>query len=173
MSAQGAWHDSHPTKDIWFTECSGSVGSSFAGDLAWNARNLLIGATRNWAKSVLLWNLVLDQNSGPKNGGCDKCRGVLTVDLSANPPSVEKNVEYFVLAHAAKFVEPGAVRIDTNAGSAGGIQNVAFRNPDGSIVMLVSNDSATAAATFTVEWRGKTIAYSLPKQSLATLRWRP
>jgi hypothetical protein len=32
---------------------------------------LLVGATRNYASTVLLWNIALDQNGGPKkDGGC-------------------------------------------------------------------------------------------------------
>ncbi len=68
VSAQSQVKQAYPSKDIWFTECTGSVGSSFAGDLVWNAENLLIGATRNWARGITLWNLALDQNSGPQNG---------------------------------------------------------------------------------------------------------
>ena len=64
-SAQSNVETAFPAKDIWFTECSGTVGSTFAGDLVWQAEHLLIGATRNWARSVSLWNLALDQNSGP------------------------------------------------------------------------------------------------------------
>src|SRR5262249_30148649 len=96
-STQGAVEAAYSTKGIWFTECSGTVGSSFAGDLVWNVHHLLIGATRNWARSVSLWNLALDQNSGPTNGGCMNCRGVVTIDSSVSPVAIRFNVEYYVL----------------------------------------------------------------------------
>jgi glucosylceramidase len=169
VSAQLQLHANHPDKDIWFTECSGTVGSSFAGDLAWNARNLVIGAVRNWARGVTLWNIALDQNSGPKNGGCDKCRGVVTVDTSVTPMKVTRNVEYYVLAHAAKFVRAGARRIDSTSG-AGGILSVAFRNPDGSIAAIVLNDGA-AVSDFSVSLNGRSFVHTLPPQSLATFVW--
>src|ERR1035441_1677036 len=102
VSAQSQVKQAYPAKDIWFTECSGTVGSSFAGDLAWNAENLLIGATRNWARGVTLWNIALDRDSGPQNGGCNACRGVVTVDGSVSPPQITRNVEYYVLGHLGK-----------------------------------------------------------------------
>jgi glucosylceramidase len=170
VSAQSQLHAKHPDKDIWFTECSGTVGSSFAGDLAWNARNLIIGATRNWARGVTLWNLALDQKSGPQNGGCTNCRGVVTIDFSTTPPNVTRNVEYYVLAHAAKFIQPGAVRIDS--ANAGSILNVAFQNPDGSIALVVLNDGS-AATDFAVSWHGQTFLHTVPTQSLVTFLWRP
>ena len=84
-SAQSTVKAAFPAKDIWFTECSGITSTTFAGDLVWNAEHLLIGATRNWARSVSLWNLALDQNSGPKNGTCSNCRGVVTIDDRVSP----------------------------------------------------------------------------------------
>ena len=171
VSAQSTVEAAYPTKGIWFTECSGTVGSSFAGDLQWNAENLLIGATRNWARSISLWNLALDQNSGPKNGGCTNCRGVVTIDDSTSPATITNNVEYYVLGHLAKFVVPGAYRIDSNTFGQGGIEDVAFQNPDGSIVLLVLNAGGNTG-TFTVSWTGQNFTYSLAAGAVATFRWK-
>ncbi|HLV86903.1 MAG TPA: glycoside hydrolase family 30 beta sandwich domain-containing protein [Candidatus Sulfotelmatobacter sp.] len=170
-SAQSTVHTAYPGKDLWFTECSGTVGSNFAGDLVWNSQNLLIGATRNWARSVSLWNLALDQNSGPKNGGCSNCRGVVTVDASTSPATITHNVEYYVLAHLSKFVVPGAVRIDSNPSTGGGIEDVAFQNPDGSIVLFVLN-AGSGSQPFAVNWNAMYFNYTLPAQSVATFMWK-
>lgn len=170
-SAQSTVETAFPAKDIWFTECSGTVGSSFAGDLVWNAEHLLIGATRNWARSVSLWNLALDQNSGPKNGTCSNCRGVVTIDDGVSPANITFNVEYYILGHLGKFVIPGAHRIDSNTFGAGSIEDVAFQNPDGSIVLLVLN-SAGNAGTFTVTSKGQSFTYTLPAGAVATFSWK-
>src|SRR5215472_8953539 len=163
--------DAFPHKGIWFTECSGTVGSNFAGDLVWNAHTLLIGAIRNWGRSVSLWNLALDRNSGPQNGGCSKCRGVVTVDTTTSPATVTNNVEFYVLGHLSKFVVPGAHRIDSSIPDSGGIEDVAFQNPDGSIVLLVLNGN-NASHGFAVNWKGAYFNYTLPAQSVATFVWR-
>ena len=169
--AQSTVETAFPAKDIWFTECSGITSSTFAGDLVWNAEHLLIGATRNWARSVSLWNLALDQNSGPKNGTCSNCRGVVTIDDSVSPANVTFNVEYYILGHLGKFVVPGAYRINSNTFGAGSIEDVAFQNPDGSIVLLVLN-SASGAAAFTVSSKGDSFNYTLPAGALATFAWK-
>jgi glucosylceramidase len=170
-SAQSTVKTAFPTKDIWFTECSGITSTTFAGDLVWNAEHLLIGATRNWARSVSLWNLALDQNSGPKNGTCFNCRGVVTIDDSVSPANVTFNAEYYILGHLGKFVVPSAHRIDSNTFGAGSIEDVAFQNPDGSIVLLVLN-SAGNAGTFTVSSKGQSFNYTLPAGALATFSWK-
>jgi glucosylceramidase len=170
-SAQSPVKAAFPAKDIWFTECSGITSTTFAGDLVWNAEHLLIGATRNWARSVSLWNLALDQNSGPKVGTCSNCRGVVTIDDSVSPAQVTFNVEYYILGHLGKFVVPGAHRIDSNTLGAGSIEDVAFQNSDGSIVLLVLN-SARNPATFTVSFKGQSFTYTLPAGALATYSWK-
>jgi len=171
VSAQSQVKTAYADKDIWFTECSGTVGSSFAGDLVWNSEHLLIGATRNWARAVSLWNVALDQNSGPTNGGCLTCRGVVTIDDSTSPATITYNVEYYVLGHLGKFVVPGAHRIASNTFGAGSIEDVAFQNPDGSLALFVLN-SAAASTAFTVRWKAQTFNYTLPGQSMATFTWK-
>jgi glucosylceramidase len=170
-SAQSTVETVFPNKDIWFTECSGITSSAFAGDLVWNAEHLLIGATRNWARSVSLWNLALDQDSGPKNGTCMNCRGVVTIDDSVSPANVTFNVEYYILGHLGKFVVPGAHRIGSNTFGAGSIEDVAFQNPDGSIVLLALN-SASSTGTFTVSFNGQSFNYTLPAGAVATFSWK-
>jgi glucosylceramidase len=170
VGAQSTVHDAYPDKDIWFTECSGTVGSDFAGDLVWNTENLLIGATRNWARGITLWNIALDQDSGPTNGGCMGCRGVVTIDTRTAPATITRNVEYYALGQLSRFAAGGARRIDSNSFASGGIEDVAFRNPDGSIVLLVLNPAATTQA-FSVGWHNTRFDYSLPAQSVATFVW--
>lgn len=172
VGAQSTVHDAYPDKDIWFTECSGTVGSDFANDLVWNAANLLIGATRNWARGITLWNLALDQDSGPTNGGCMGCRGVVTIDTRTSPATITRNVEYYALGQLSRFVVDGARRVQSNSFVNGGIADVAFRNPDGSIVLLALNPSSSTQS-FSVAWHDTRFDYSLPAQSVATFVWAP
>ncbi|EWM18493.1 RICIN domain-containing protein [Kutzneria sp. 744] len=165
-SAQSAVHDQYPNKDIFFTECSGTEsGNTFADSLLWQGRNLAVGATRNWARSVSLWNMALDNNHGPVIGSCGNCMGLVTV----NGGSVTYNADYYVLGHLAKFVKPGAVRINSTAQNQGGIENVAFRNPDGSIALVAVNSGGTQ--NFQVSYGGQSFGYSMPAGSMATFTW--
>jgi glucosylceramidase len=167
VTAQSELHERFPGKGIWLTECSG--GEWQKGDLLEQTMELIIGATRNWAKSVVLWNLVLDQNHEPFLGGCKTCRGVVTIDHSASPPRIVPNVDFTAMAHVSKFLAPGAVRIESNTFGQGSLESVAFGNPDGSIVLIVLNSGG--AATFNIGWRKKYITYRLDPNAVATFRW--
>ena len=169
VSAQDALHARFPDKEIWETECSG--GEWQHGNLLKDQLQLVIGTTRNWAKSVVLWNLALDQDHGPHLGGCNNCRGVVTIDTTASPSKTSTTVDYVALGHFSKFVLPGATRIESNSTSSA-LPNVAFRNLDGSIALITLN-SSSAALPFTLQWAGRTLTYELEAGSAATFRWRP
>ena len=168
VSAQTVVHDAHPDKDAYFTECSGGEWApNFADNLKWFVRTLIIGATRDWAKGVILWNLALDDQHGPHTGGCGNCRGVVTITSGG---AVTRNVEYYALGHASRFVRPGARRIASTS-FAGDLETVAFRNPDdGSKALIVVNTTAQER-TFAVRWSGQSFRYVLPAGAVVTFSW--
>jgi len=170
VTAQTAVHDSFPGVDTYFTECSGGEWAPKFGDnLVWNVRTLIIGATRNWARGVLFWNLALDESHGPHLGGCGNCRGVVTIDSKSG--EVTRNVEYYALAHASRFVRPGARRIWSST-AVEGLESVAFRNPDRTTVLIVVNTGPPGDdRRFKVRSHGRALEYALPAGAVATLRW--
>ncbi len=170
VRVQAALHDARPDKETWFTECSGGQWApQWDKNLMYFMRTLVIGTTRGWAKGVLLWNLALDENHGPHLGGCRDCRGVVTIDSRSG--QVTRNVEYYALAHASRFVRPGARRIASSSGHDD-LDTVAFRNRDGVLALLVAN-SASQARRFSVRVDGRSFSYSLPGMSVATFVWKP
>ncbi len=170
--AQNAVHDLDGSIPIYFTECSGgSFAPVFADNLAFDLENEVISVLRNWGQSVVFWNMALDQNGGPTvEHGCTNCRGVVTIDTSTSPATVSRNVEYYVLEHLSKFVQTGAYRIASNSYGHSSLEDVAFKNPDGSIAVLVFN-SAANPSTFNLNWSGETASYTLPAGAAATLLW--
>lgn len=164
-------HGAHPDKDVWLTECSGGEWAPVWRErLPWTVRHLIIGATRHWARGVQMWNLALDENHGPHLGGCKDCRGVVTIDTATG--AVTRNLEYYALAHASKFVRAGAQRIASSAGSDG-LDNVAFRNADDGSIVLIVNNSAASDKRFSVRAAGLTVQLSLARESVATYVWTP
>ena len=172
VAAQSKVHDAYPDKEVWFTECSGGEWMpKFDETLAWMTKDLVIGATRNWARGVLLWNLALDPRHGPHLGGCGDCRGVVTID-PASGSVVSRNVEYYVLGHASRFVRPGARRIASDSGVAD-IDTAAFLNSDGTIAVIVLNGAKEKRElTLTQGTQGaQTYRLSLPAGAVATVVW--
>jgi glucosylceramidase len=164
-------HEEFPQKDEWVTESSGGTwqtGTIFADEAA-----ELIAVMRNWSRSYVLWALATDQNHGPVVGGCDTCRGLVTIDIS-NPdkPQVKPELDFFVLGQASKFLQAGAVRIASDEPAETTLKDVAFRNPNGTVVLYALN-AGKAAQGFRIGFRGKTAATTLPAGAVATFVWKP
>lgn len=146
-------HKAHPDKNLYFTEQWVGAPGNLAGDLAWHTKYLTIGAPRNWAKTVLEWNLSSAPDLKPHTdrGGCDQCLGAITIKID----NILRNPAYYVIAHASKYILPGSIRIDSNEPE--GLPNVAFKRPDGKIVVLILNESKESKS-FAVnhkEWSGE------------------
>ena len=158
-------HEAFPDKHLYFTEQWVGAPGNMAGDLAWHVRTLIIGATRNWCRNVLEWNLAADPASDPHtDGGCDRCLGTITIDGN----KITRNPAYYILAHASKFVRPGSVRINSNLPDK--LPNVAFQTPDGKKVLIVLNDNKTAQE-FSIKFKGKTVTISLESGAVGTYVW--
>ncbi|HEV2637969.1 MAG TPA: glycoside hydrolase family 30 beta sandwich domain-containing protein [Actinocrinis sp.] len=170
---QSRLHDRFPDKDVYFTECSGSRGSvdsdakAFADTLRWHASNVVIGATRHWARTVVTWNLALDPSGGPHANGYTDFSGLITIE---DDDSFTLNAEYYALAHLSRFVRPGARRVESRTRTGGDLMSVAFRDEDGTIALLLhnTNDDTRHAE---LRWNGRRAALTLPGGSLATLTW--
>lgn len=167
VSAQGPVHDAYPDKDAWLTECSGGNWSpKFAEVLGWMTDQLIIGASNNWSRGTLLWNLALDPEHGPHTGGCSDCRGVVTIDPGTG--AITRNVEYYVLGHASRFIVPGARRV-ASLNRSGGVEAAGFLNPDGSRVAILYRKSGDGAVTIALD--GVRYQVLLAKGSVATMTW--
>ncbi|WP_027149819.1 glycoside hydrolase family 30 protein [Methylobacter tundripaludum] len=158
-------HQLYPEMKLYFTEQWVGSDGQFGGDLMWHVKNVLIGSLRNWSRVVLEWNLASDPFCCPHTpGGEARCVGALTIG-----EEVTRNVAYYVIAHAAKFVRPGSVRI--YSGQQTSLPNVAFLTPAGDIVLIVLNDGAEARS-FTIQFQGKQAVATLPASAVATYVWQ-
>lgn len=166
-------HREAPNLQQWVTECT--TQQAFA---TWIPSELEIASLRNWASAVDTWNLALDPAGGPvqaPNTACMRCTGLITVDEHTH--RVSFNSGFYQLGQLSKFLKPGAVRIYSNhfvqyspAGPGPGLDDVAFRNPDGSEGLVAYNNSG-APARFAVVWHNKSLSYALPAGATATFVW--
>ncbi len=166
ISALSTVHTAHPDKNVYFTEQWTSGNGNFGGDLQWHVKNLIVGAPRNWSKNVLEWNLAADENLQPHtDGGCTLCLGALTITSAG---TVTRNVSYYIIGHASRFVPPGSVRIHSNITNS--LYNVAFITPDGKKVLIVVNDSSEFKS-FSIGYKDMTASASLAAGAVATYVW--
>jgi glucosylceramidase len=185
-----SWHCYHGTPDSMTQLHStapavAEVVSECANRLtAYPVPEVLIGATRNWASAVALWNLALDPQGGPvqpPDSGCRPCRGMITVNESTN--TATPSLAYYQLGQFGRFVESGAQRIGSNHfvtyyshgqrayGVTPGLDDVTFKNPDGTDVLVAYNNAAKATR-FSVEWEKRLFTYTIAPQAMVTFRWR-
>ena len=164
ISALSQVHNAYPDKNLYFTEqWTGSTGT-FSGDLLWHTKNVVIGSMLNWSKTALEWNLANDGGFNPHTpGGCTQCKGAITLDGTIN-----RNVGYYIIAQASKFIPAGSVRI--GSGTTGVLTNAAFKTPAGKTVVLVLNDTPSSQ-TFTIKSNTRLISSLLPAGTVATYVW--
>ena len=166
INTMSSVHNAYPNKNLYFTEQYTSSDGDFAGDLKWHVQNLIIGATRNWSRNVLEWNLASDPGMGPHtSGGCSTCLGAITI---SGQSVIRRNQSYYIIAHASKFVPAGSVRIYSNLQA--NLSNVAFLTPTGKKVLIVLNESTTTQ-NFNVQFKGKIFTSTLEAGAVATYIW--
>ena len=162
LAALTTMHNDFPAKDNYETECSAGIEPQSTAET-------FIQSTRNWAKTATMWNIAEDTSNGPViPGGCSACTPLVTINQSTG--AITYNHDYYVVGQFSKFVQPGAQHIASTTTSA--LDDVAFRNPDGSEVLVVDNTSS-ATQPFTVSWDGQSFSSTLPAGAIATYKWTP
>jgi glucosylceramidase len=165
ISALSTVQNAYPDKALYFTEQWTSSTGSFDGDLKWHVKNVIIGSVRNWSRVALEWNLANNSAYGLHTpGGCTQCKGALTITGS----TFTRNVSYYIVAHASKFVPAGSVRI--NSGLATNLPNAAFKRADGKKVLIIVNEG-TSATGFNIVYKGKLAFTSLTAGAVGTYIW--
>jgi glucosylceramidase len=154
------FHGEFPGVPIHFTE-----GSVFGLEGAVT----LVDTFRNFASSYNAWVSLLDERGKPNNGPFDASRTMITTDSTTRKPT--EHFDFFLYGQFMRFVQRGAVRIGSTAGGSTPA-NVAFRNPDASLVLVVVN-AGRARQAITLRMGTRTAAADLAAASVATFTWRP
>jgi glucosylceramidase len=158
-------HDAFPSKSAYFTEYGPLLTDAdyLSGWAKWSASYAQI--LRNWARCAVAWNLLLNEKGGP-NLGPFTCGGVVTIDSKTQ--QLTRSGQYWALAHYSKAVQRGA-RVIASSSSLPGVEHVAFANPDGTFVLVLTNQGKDRDIQCRVQ--GKSLSASLPADSILTLQW--
>ncbi len=145
-----------PAVPIYFTE-----GSTFGT----RGASKIISYFSHGVSSYNAWVTMIDENGGPNNGPFEASRTCITLD--STEPAVQYHFDYYMYGQFMKFIQPGAKRLGTSSES-GARPAVAFRNPDGSVVVIVVNPDKRIRPIH-VETATRGAAFSLAPDSLATV----
>ena len=159
-AAMSTLHGEFPDKPIYFTE--GSVyGAAGAAEI--------ISYFRNWSRSYNAWVTMIDHRGKPNVSGFHDCDPTIIV-LNRDSLQPDYRADYYIYGQFMKFIQPGAVRI-ASSGSAHLPPNVAFKNPDGSLILVAANPQSKPRE-LSLAWSGKTLTMTLAAKSVVTLTWR-
>jgi len=158
-------HNAFPAKGAYWTEGGSFItAQDYTTDWAkWSGT--YAGILKNWARSIVAWNLVLDENGTP-NIGPFRCGGVVTLDSKTQ--QITRSGQYWAFAHYSKTVRRGA-RVIASKGTVPGIDHVAFANPDGDYVLVLTNQGDEHEID--CRFGGKSVPVKLPHNSVVTLQW--
>jgi glucosylceramidase len=158
-------HDAFPTRHAYWTEGGPDyVAPDYTSDWArWSGTYSAI--LKNWARCIVGWNFVLDEKGKP-NIGPFSCGGVVTLDSKTK--QITRSGQYWAFAHYSKVVRRDA-RVIATKSTLPGIEHVAFANPGGDYVLVLTNQGDEREVDCIFE--GKSVKVSLPRNSVATLQW--
>ncbi len=172
-SAQSEIWEEFPDKEVHFTEGSGGEWIPPFEPAFSNVMRTGIEILRHHSKSLVLWNMALDENNGPfvPGFGTSTCRGIVKVDQRTK--ELTYTLDYYALAHFSKHIRPGAKRIDSTS-HADSVRSVAFRNRDGSTAIVLFNDSEEPVITELVLGgeREPVISFDMQAKSAVTVYMR-
>lgn len=159
-AAMSELHHEFPDKAIYFSE--GSV---------YDVRGALqiISYFRNWARSYNAWVTVIDQDRKPNNGPHECDPTMIVIDSRAK--ALTYRFDYYMYGHFSRFVQRGAARIASTEGDRA-CNNVAFKNPDGSVALIAANDG-DEPRRIALGAGGGFATHMLGPRSVATYMWRP
>jgi O-glycosyl hydrolase len=159
-SAMTQLHEQFPVKHIYFTE-----GSTFGVRGAVEIMTLL----RNWARSYNAWVTMIN-DIGKPNPGPHRCSPTCVV-LNHETLELDYRFDYYMYGQFTKFIQPGAVRVASSESSQLP-PNIAFRNPDGSMILIAANPE-TGACELKAHWNNKAFVASLPPRAVGSFLWKP
>lgn len=118
---------------------------------------------QNGCRSITAWCFVTDERGGP-NVGPYPLGGMLTMDSKTK--DIYHSGQFWAMEHYSRFIRRGAIRIETQS-SMKDVAHCAFENPDGSIVLVITNPGEVK--TLRLRSQANSINLSLTANSVTTL----
>ena len=160
-------HEAYPNKNLFFTEgCVESFNEARYYDWALGEKYGLnmINDFNNGMVGFTDWNILLDETGGPNHVG-NFCFAPVHA-ITKTGELIYTNAYYYI-GHFSKFIKPGAKRISA-AASRSQLITTAFKNPDGSVAVIVMNQSTNKIPYFL--WvNGNAVEVTALPRSMATL----
>jgi glucosylceramidase len=158
-------HEAHPDTQMYWTEGGPDyTAPDYATD--WHKwAQTYTQAIRNWCQAITGWNLALDEKGHP-NIGPFPCGGMVTIHSQTK--EIIRSGQYWAFAHFSRTIKRGAKRFASTS-NLSGVDQVAFENPDGQKILVITNSSGAKKAN--LKQGNKMAEVALPTESIVTLEW--
>lgn len=158
-------HQAYPNVGMYWTEGGPDYTSpSYLTDWAqWG--KTFTEVLRNWCRAITGWNLALDEQGRP-NIGPFPCGGMVTIHSQTK--EITRSGQYWAFAHFSRSIRRGARRFESQSALAD-LQHVAFENPDGQRVLVVTNGGV--ARDVVLQLGNARTTVQLAGDSVTTLVW--
>ncbi|MDL2301436.1 glycoside hydrolase [Lachnospiraceae bacterium OttesenSCG-928-D06] len=149
--------------DLPFMSASFRTAESVEYEDAVNYAHDIIGNLNAGMNRWIDWNLIVDQNGGPRHVPMGFTAGMIADEQGG----FRTNLTYHYIAHFSKYIKPGAKRIGHSRYSDS-FEMTAACNPDGSIIAVFLNkgDDDTGCA---IRINGKVIRIQTPAHTISTV----
>jgi glucosylceramidase len=124
----------------------------------------IIADLNHWTVAWCDWNMYLNEEGGPNHVG-NLCDAPIMADREKD--ILYYNTPYYYLGHFSKYILPGAKRIEWKS-DIGELNITAFENTDGSIAVIVMNET-DKEQTFTLKDGDRAVKVVSPAHSIQTL----
>lgn len=152
-------HEKYPGLKIMQTETECGNGAN-----DWQAAEYTFGLVKHYftcgANAYMYWNMILDETGSSRWGW--KQNSMISINRTTK--TITYNPEFYLMKHLSYFIEPGAKKIGSSGSTA---DLLAFKNPDGTIVVLAANRSDSAANPW-LKNANKVLKLHLPAHSFNT-----
>ena len=178
-------HERYPDLPLWMTEVCYAYQAGtpktmtlprpdFEDGDFWG--NQIFSDLEAGAAAWIYWNMILDEQGGPwavspvHGNPEDNIQHPLVIINRKNHEVIYTGAFYY-LAHFAKFVRPGAVRVEVKGTTRTPVRCVAFQTADGQVIaQLMNSQDKEVAARLDVQ--GQSLQLNLPAGSIATAMWK-
>ena len=173
LNELNAIHKANPDKELVFSESTAgdwNNGANLQARLIDDMEQITLGTVNRWCRGAIIWNLMLDSKRGPNRpGGCTT--GFGAVDINDDFKTIRRNSFYYIMAQMSAGVKPAAKRIGTEGFTKNGLTFSAFRNPDNSYALVLSNKNSEDVRA-TVDDGSHHFPVTVPAKGIVTLSWK-
>ena len=160
-------HQAFPNTNLIFTEgCKESFDLAKVEDWSLGEKygHSMIGDFNAGTVGWTDWNVLVDETGGPNHVG-NFCFAPIIADTRTG--QLLYTNAYYYIGHFSKFIRPGARRIAAST-NRDALQTTAYRNPDGSLAVVVMNQT-DKPQDFQLWLRGQEAKTTAAAHSIMTL----